>query len=130
VGPNNFSAAYQRRFGVAGWNPHSSWVTELVDGGLLGFLSESFLVFYVLRSSYLSFVRGQRYPALGLAYTAALSGVLAGGLFYDVLRWNYVFVLQALAVGLRERDVPRTSAAHSPRKASLRRVPRLAANAT
>jgi hypothetical protein len=111
VGPNNFSAAYQRRFGVAGWNPHSSWVTELVEEGLLGFLGDSFLVFYIMRSSYLSFIRGKRYPALGLAYTAALSCVLAGSLFYDVFHWNYVFVLQALAVGLRERDVPRTATA-------------------
>jgi hypothetical protein len=104
VGPNNFSYAYEREFGETGWNPHNSWMTELVEGGLLGFIGYLGLVAYVMRCSYLSIISGQRYQ-IGLAYFAALAGMLAAGLFYDIFHWNYIVALQALAVGLRERQV-------------------------
>jgi hypothetical protein len=105
IGSNGFSSAYERRFGIGGWNAHNSWLTELVENGVAGLLAYSLLVGYVFRKSYLSFRNGAFYPLLNLAYMAAFAGVLVGGMFYDIFRWNYVLVLQALTVGLAEHSL-------------------------
>jgi len=43
AGNNNFSIAYFKMFGIKGWNPHNSWLTYLVEEGVIGFIFKSFL---------------------------------------------------------------------------------------
>ncbi len=102
VGPNNFSAVYEKQFSVAGWNPHSMWLLELVEGGLVGFICYLAILGYTFRSAYLLFSESGYYQYLGLAYTAAFAAMLAGGLFYEFFRWHYMVTFQALIIGMRE----------------------------
>lgn len=50
VGNNNFSIAYFEMYGIKGWNPHNSWLTYLVEEGIIGFVFKSFLfiLFFLL----------------------------------------------------------------------------------
>jgi hypothetical protein len=105
LGYNNFSVYYEFVTGKSNWGPHSYYVAQLVEGGLVGtILFLTFLVYLFRRLG----VARRMARALGdpqltpIAWgmTAALVGTMAANAFYLTMGFFYFFVFAAFAVAL------------------------------
>lgn len=99
LGYNNFSVYYEFVTGKSNWGPHSYYVAQLVEGGLVGTVVFVALVVYLFRRLGIA-RRLADTRTLAWGMTAALVGTLAANAFYLTMGFFYFFVFAALAVAL------------------------------
>jgi hypothetical protein len=109
LGLNNFSVYYEFVTGKTNWGPHSFYVAQLVETGLVGTaLFAAFLVYVFRRlgaarriGRALAAARdplAARVRPLAWGMTAALVGTLAANLFYLTMSFYYFYAFAVLAV--------------------------------
>jgi O-antigen ligase len=109
LGYNNFSVYYEFVTGKTNWGPHSYYVAQLVEGGLVGtLLFASFIVYLFLRLGAARRMgralaaagnpEAARVRPLAWGMTAALVGTLAANAFYLTLSLFYFFVFAAIVL--------------------------------
>ncbi|MEX2646391.1 MAG: O-antigen ligase family protein [Gaiellaceae bacterium] len=105
LGYNNFSVYYEFVTGRSNWGPHSYYVAQLVEGGLIG--TAVFVAFLVYLFRRLGVARraaralgDARLTPVAWGMTAALVGTLAANAFYLTMGFFYFFVFAALAFAL------------------------------
>ena len=109
LGYNNFSVYYEFVTGKTNWGPHSYYVAQLVEGGLVGtLLFASFIVYMFLRLGVARRIgralaaagnpEAARLRPLAWGMTAALVGTLAANAFYLTLSLFYFFVFAAIVL--------------------------------
>lgn len=83
VGYNNFSIAYGATYGEMGWNPHNSWLTYLVELGLIGLFFKIILFILLFRISII------KKSQTGKVFAITLAGLSFAALGYESLNLFY-----------------------------------------
>jgi len=111
LGLNNFAVYYEFVTGRPDFGPHSFYVSQFVESGIVG--SALFVVFVLWIFQRLSVARrfgrafdavrdplGPRVRPLAWGMTAALVATLASNIFYLTMTFYYFYVFAALAVAI------------------------------
>jgi O-antigen ligase len=96
-GLNNFSVYYEFVTGKANWGPHSFYVAQLVETGLVGTALFAAFIWWLFRR--LREARSLE-PRLAWGLTAALLGTMAANAFYLTMQFYYFYVLAVFALAL------------------------------
>jgi O-antigen ligase len=111
LGLNNFSVYYEFVTGQTNWGPHSFYVAQIVETGIVGTLVFAvFLIWLFLRLGIarrlgraltaVGDARAARLRPLAWGMTAALLGTMAANAFYLTMQFYYFYAFAALALAL------------------------------
>lgn len=82
---------------ILGYAPHSLYIRTLVENGLLGIISLSYLVFSTfIRSLILCWNKNRYMKRYLVVVTASLAGLLVNSLVIDTIHWRHFWLLLAL----------------------------------
>ena len=93
-GYNTFSAVYENKTGIEGYNAHSSWLTFFVETGIHGLILQLLIVIFYLRSAW------QQRNIYSTVFIATYLGICAAGLFYNTLTILYAQIYPILMLSV------------------------------
>lgn len=109
VGLNNFSIAFEKEYGITGFNAHNVWITYFVELGIIGFLYRVIFAVYVIKTCL------KRKTALSMIFVSSYVGLCIAALGYETLSMFYlqlymllfyaVVVLDSNSAGMSNRSV-------------------------
>jgi len=82
-GYNNFSVIYELKYGISNYNPHSSWLSFLLETGIIGFVYQLLFFAYITRECL------RRNTMLSKAFLASYIAINVASLFCNILSWFY-----------------------------------------
>ncbi len=110
LGLNNFSVYYEFITGKTNWGPHSFYVAQLVEGGIVGTVIFAVFLWYLFKRLAAARALGRALTAAGdasaaarlrpLAWgmVAALLGTMASNAFYLTMQFYYFYAFAALVL--------------------------------
>jgi hypothetical protein len=111
LGLNNFSVYYEQVTGKTNWGPHSFYVAQIVETGLVGTTLFGAFIAYLFARIWAGRLVGHalaregdvaaaRVTPFSWGLMAALAGTLAANLFYLTMSFYYVYVVAVFCVAL------------------------------